>query len=246
MRKTRSIGLVGTLMMAILIVGGCSPVQPGDGAEGVQASRNTIHVAGVGEAKGAPDIASIQLGVNLVDTNLEQVIENGNQAIATITSALVEAGVDANDIRTTNYGIWPEDIYDRSTGEATGERKYHSDVTLEVTIRSIDRMGEFIQTGLDAGVNNIYGIGFSLDERTALETAARAAAIADARARAEELAAGLGKNVGDTLSISEGIAGLQTFGIGAARPQGGGGGAPISPGQSTVTVEVSVVFELLQ
>jgi uncharacterized protein YggE len=186
------------------------------------------------------------MGVSLVDTSIEAVINNADQMIETIGESLVSAGVERTDIRTTNYGIWPEEIYDRLTGENTGEKRYHADLTIEVIIRDIDRMGEFIKTGLDAGVNNIYGIQFGLDDTTALESEARKAAIQDARARAQELASELGMNVGEPLSISEGLA-LTPIGVGeygAFGLGGGGGGAPISPGQTTVTLEVVVVFKL--
>jgi hypothetical protein len=107
-------------------------------------------------------------------------------------------------------------------------------------------MSEFIQVGLDAGVNNIYGVNLRLDETAALESEARSAAIADARSRARELASGLGRGLGEPVSISEGVLSAPGF-VGVARAEGlGGGGAPISPGQSTVTVEVVVVFELTE
>jgi uncharacterized protein YggE len=245
MRKKFIVGL--GFLVSILFISACGSMPALEGDDGIEASHNTIQVVGNGIAQGDPDIASIQLGVNLVDTDLERVIENANQSIEGITQALVGAGVLRQDIQTTNYGIWPEDVYDRMTGEPTGERKYHSDITIDVTIRDIGRMGEFIKVGLDAGVNNIYGINFGLDERAALESEARAEAISNARARAEELALGIGKRVGETLSISEGVIGAPSYGVGAARFEGigGGGGAPISPGQSTVRVEVIVVYELI-
>ncbi len=240
------VGFMLVLVLAVMFLSSCGSSSPVDVLGGVQQPRNTIQVVGVGQAKGTPDIASIQMGINLVDSNLEAVIETGNQSIEMVTDALVAAGIERRDIRTTNYGIWPEDVYDRLTGEQTGERRYHADLTLEVTIRDIERMGEFIQVGLDAGVNNIYGINFGLDERTQLETEARAAAIVEAQMRAEELASGLGLNVGEPLSISEGVLGTPV-GVGfAADGLGGGGGAPISPGQSTVSVQVTVVFELVE
>ncbi|MDF1500879.1 MAG: SIMPL domain-containing protein [Anaerolineales bacterium] len=244
MNTKRILGIVIVLLVSPLTVSACSGVATLSGAD---VASDTIQVVGTGEVKGTPDIASIQMGISFVDADLKRVITNANQSIETITGALVAAGVRSEDIRTTNYGIWPEEIYDRSSGEPTGERKYHADLTLEVTIHQIDRMGEFIQVGLDAGVNNVYGINFGLEERTELESLARSEAIVDARARAEELAAGLGKRVGDAISISEGLAGSRVYDTGPFRFEGmGGGGATISPGQTTVSLEVIVVYELVK
>lgn len=243
-----NVSRVGILVILALagLMHACSPAPAAGGLAGAQTSQGTIQVVGVGEAEGAPDVASIQMGLSLMDSNLEVLIQGANTSIEKITAALVAAGVQASDIRTTNYGIWPEEIYDRLTGESTGERRYHADLTLAVTIRNIDRMGEFIQAGLDAGVNNIYGVSFGLEARSGLEASARAEAIVDARARAEQLASGLGKQVGRALSISEGIAAAPVIqGAAYAEGLGGGAGAPISPGQSSVSVEVIIVYELI-
>lgn len=202
-------------LLAVSVSSACATA-PVANQEGFGVPGNTVQVVGVGEARGTPDIASIQMGVNLVDENLEKVITEANQAVETITEALVNSGVGRNDIQTTNYGIWPEDVYDRMTGEATGERKYHADLTLEVTIQDIACMSEFIQVGLDAGVNNIYGVNLRLDETAALESEARSAAIADARTRARELVSGLGRGLGEPVSISEGVLSAPGF-VGVAR-----------------------------
>jgi uncharacterized protein YggE len=105
--------------------------------------------------------------------------------------------------------------------------------------------------GLDAGANNVFGISFAIEDTAALEAEARSEAIVDVKERAEQIAQGLGMSLGEPISVGEGVAGApgpvysyglkgEAFGLG-----GGGGGAAISPGQTTIVMQVNVIYELL-
>lgn len=171
--KTR---LITVAFVLGLLVTGCA----GAGA----AAKLTITVSGSGEAFASPDIAIIQLRVNLVDENLSAAITQSSAAIEKVQSALAALGVEAKDIQTSSYNIGPEEVFDPESGRPTGELRYHVDSTLSVKARDISKLGEIIQSGLDAGANNIYGISFGLEDTSELETQARQDAIQDAAARA--------------------------------------------------------------
>lgn len=210
----------------------------------------TISVTGYGQASGKPDMATVQLGVTIVNQDLGLAIEEANRTSKTITDALTANGVSEEDVLTSNYNLWREDIYDRETGAPTDEARYHVDINLEVTIKDVDRMGELINVGLEAGVNNIYGISFSLENTASLELEARAEALTDVRNRALTLAQGLNMELGDPLSISENFAGAMgpTYSIGLKGDGGMGGGGqplPISPGKTTVTMQLFATYELI-
>lgn len=87
-----------------------------------------------------------------------------------------------------------------------------------------------------------------------MEAEARSNAIADVLDRAEKLAQGLGMTLGDPISAGEGSAGapgpIYSYGLKGDIGAGGGGvgaGVPstISPGQTTIGVQVTVIYELL-
>jgi hypothetical protein len=126
------------------------------------------------------------------------------------------------------------------------------DINIVITVRDVHRVGDLITLGLDAGATNISGINFTIDDTSALEAEARSIAIADARNRAEKLAEGLGMTLGSPISVGEGTAGAPgpIYGYGLKGDLGGGGvggGAPsvISPGQTTIGMQVTVIYELL-
>jgi uncharacterized protein YggE len=245
-RSLRTLFGLFSLMLTVLVLTACGT----NSAE----VRETISVTGYGEASGSPDLALVQLGVSTANADIGQAIYDANTAIEGITEAVVARGVNSNDIRTANYSVWTEEIYDPETGMPTGETRYHVDIQLAVTVRDVQGVGGLITAGLDAGVTNIYGISFNIDDTAALEAEARDIAMLDAQDRAQKLAEGMGVHLGKPIAIGEGyvagIAPTYTYGLKGDVGIGGGGvaaGYPstVSPGQTTIGMQVTVIFELL-
>jgi len=239
---------MGLVSLAVLaLTAGCivrSEPAPGPAAE--PQAPPTITVTGIGEAIGLPDIAVIQLGVNVVNADVGEAVASANQTIEDVKRAVVRLGVAEQDVQTTNFTVWPEDVYDPQTGLLSGERRYHADSTLQITMRDVSKAGEVIRAGLDSGANNVYGLTFSIDDTTALESEARGEAISDASGRAQQLAEKLGVTLGSPIAVGETLGGGGGIFTGFERAVGGGGGAPVSPGQLTVTVTVNVTYEIVK
>ncbi len=206
---------------------------------------NSISVSGMGEASGAPDVAYVQLGINVINADVGRAVTEANNTMTKVRDAIVAAGVDTKDLQTVSFSVWPEDRYDPQTGQPTGERVYHVENTLRITVRDITQVSVIIEAGLDAGANSVYGLNFGIDDTSALEAEARTEAVADARARAEQLAQALGVTLGDPIVVSETygavpIMTLDKVGL------GGGGGPPIEQGELTVTAQVYITFSISQ
>ena len=98
-------------------------------------------------------------------------------------TALNTLGIAAEDIQTSNYGLWAEQRY---TDEGPqGIAGYHVSNQVSVTIRDINKLSDVLAAVTEAGANGIAGIAFSVDDPAALEAEAREKAVADARTRAE-------------------------------------------------------------
>jgi uncharacterized protein YggE len=240
--KTKSL-IIGAVMVLALLVSACTPTTINQAAP---VPMRTLSVAGSGEANLAPDIASIYIGVHTEKlTAAEAVAENTSQT-QTVIEAIKDFGIDAKDIRTMNFSIWPMDKYDPQSGTPTGEKTYAVDNTVYVTIRKLDTLGDLLDTVIEAGANTVNSVQFDVaDKNEALKTA-RAEAVKDAQAKAQELADASGLSLGE----------IQTIGFSDSTPpifdgKGGGGGAaaeaaavPIQPGQLTFTVIVNVTYEV--
>ncbi len=234
----------GALLLVAMAVTGCAAAA---GAGAANEQQKTISVTGFGEASAAPDVAYVDLGISARGSELGTAVADANSTMTAINQALAEMGVEEKDMQTSNFNVWVEEVYDRE-GQPTGQRIYHVDNTLRVTVRDVEAAGDVIGAALDAGANRVNGLSFGIDDPTALQDEARVDAITDARRRAEQLAEGLGVRVGSPITISESfsspIVSPRLFDA-VAVEQAAGAAPPISGGETTVSMQVYVTFELL-
>jgi uncharacterized protein YggE len=240
--KTKSVLFTALALLAIL-VSACTSIAP---AAGGSVSTPSLSVTGAGTAYLVPDIAYIYLGVHTELPSASEAVTQNNAQTETMIQALTDFGIDAKDIRTTNFSIYPFDKYDPLTGVSTGEKYYSVDNTVYVTIRDLTKLGDLLDTVVSAGANTVNSIQFDVaDKDTALKQA-RADAIADAKEKAEELAAAAGVTIGDIQSIT--FTDSQPYPLYDGRGGGGGGAeaavVPIQPGQLTFTVTVNVTYTI--
>jgi len=245
MNKRVLTALTGLLLMAS--ISGCAAV----GAPTVSAlsqapaatQGRTITVVGGGTASGAPDRATAQLGIETQSTTPDQATRANNDQMTKLIAALKAAGIDEQDIQTTNYSVYTEQRFKPETGEATGEIIYHASASVSVIIRDISQVGMVLDKAVAAGANNISGVSFSVADTTKLEASAREKAVADARARAADLARLFGVEVGDVATISEVVTNSPVPMYDRATGMGGGG-APIQPGQLSISTQLQVTFNV--
>ena len=238
----RSIIGVKAAFFAIVVIGfsGLAAAQDGDG------SARSIVVIGQGEAAGPPDRATINAGVQTLAPTVVESSEETQVIIERIMQALREEGIGDTDIQTADYSIWPEQQVDpRGTGEIT-ITGYRVNNTVRVTVKDIERLGKVLAAVTNAGANAIHGIGFSVEDTAALEERARAAAMADARTRAEALAELAGVKLGNVLRISMSPGGSYPIPMmGGRLEMAQSASVPgISSGQLSIAVQVQVTYEI--
>ena len=235
--------LVAAVALLALLVSACGPTTVNQAA---QPPQRTVSVSGAGTAYLVPDIAYIYVGVHTEKPSASEAVDENNAQTQKMIEALREFGIDAKDIRTTNFSIWPQDKYDPMTGTPTGQKVYVVDNTVYVTIRDLDKLGELLDTVIAAGANTVNSVQFDVANKDEALKQARADAVKDAKEKAEELVDAAGVKLGDVQTIS--------FFDNVAYPvfdgKGGGGGVaaeaavPIQPGQLTFTVTVNVTYEI--
>jgi uncharacterized protein len=197
-----------------------------------------ITVDGTGVVWTDPDQVRLELGYTGVEAEVGTAVTQGDAAVAAIHAALAALGIDPLDVRTTGYAIWREERWDE-TGDPrlVGYRVHHG---LQVLLRDVGLLGPVIAAATDAGANQIGGITFTVADSRALESEARAAAFAAARARAGELADLAGTVLGHVTSVEE-ITRSPLYPTGYAM-DGRGGETSVAPGRYAVEVVVRVTF----
>lgn len=237
--KTKSIFVVAIAVLA-LVVSACAP------AAGGQAAQRSLSVAGAGTAYLVPDIAYIYLGVHTELPSASEAVTANNAQTQQMIEALTGFGIDAKDIRTTNFSIYPFDKYDTLTGTPTGEKYYSVDNTVYLTVRDLDKLGDLLDTVVSAGANTVNSIQFDVADKDAALKTAREDAMKNAAKQAQELAEAAGLQLGEIQTIS--FIDSQPYPVFEGRGGGGGDGAaasvPIQPGQLTFVVTVNVTYEI--
>jgi len=234
---------VSAIVLLALALGACSPTIQAEAAPPVR----TMNVNGTGQVFLSPDIAYIYIGVHSEEATAAEAVAANNTETQKVIEALKAAGVDAKDIRTTNFSIWPNQQYG-TDGQPTGTR-YVVDNSVFVTVRALDELGDLLDSAVEAGANSINSIQFDVADKTEALKKAREEAVKDAKAQAQELADVAGLKLGDMQTISfydsAPVPYLDTFG------KGGGGAVaveaaavPIQPGQLTLTVTVNMSYEI--
>lgn len=215
-----------------------------------QTDRRAITVEGTGTVKLDPDTADISLGVLTQDASLAAAQDQNSAAIQAIMDALTANGIAAKDIATTMYMVYPINEYDEN-GNILGVTSYQVNTTLTVTVRDTSIVGAVLDDAVTAGANQVNSISFYVDNTDAAASQARRQAIENARVKADEMAEAAGVIVVGVFSIDE-VSSPDAIPVdfqmadSQAVGRGGGGPVPVSPGQTSVTVRVQVVYEIDQ
>ena len=253
--KNRQLWIVTATGVAVLLLAGAlafartgfepSAAQAQAVAETASTLPRTITVVGEGTVKIKPDIAKANIGVEVVEPTVKEASSGARDTMRAVLKALKEQGVDEKDIQTSGFSVWTERPYGPE-GPAD-ELLYHVSNQMAVTIRDLETVETVLGSAIAAGANNIYGVTFSLADPSQVESGARKEAVADAQAKAQELAALNDVEVGDVVSVSEVVGGGGGYYAGGIRESAvasgmGGGGGPIAPGELELTLQLQIVY----
>lgn len=252
MKRILSATLVLALVLAIF---GCTREQPttttsvSAGGEvatlagGVVSSQATgIHVSGEGSVTTKPDLVVARLGVDITEATLKNAQAEAIGRMNAVMAALKAEGIAEKDIQTVRYYVSPER---QSTSRETYETVYRVSNIVSVKVRDLSKIGDIIDAVVTAGANQVQSIGFTVEDPTALQKEARKEAMADAKAKAEQLAQLAGVTLGKAFYISEGGGAIPSSSVVREMADGLGGGAtPISGGELEVTVQVQVAYAI--
>jgi hypothetical protein len=146
--------------------------------------------------------------------------------MTSVVAAIRKLGIEEKDIATSAVSLNPVWDYSNS-GAAPRIRGYQLNNIVTVTVRDLDVLGDVLDDGVVAGATSVEGITFDVADRTAAEAKAREAAVADAKAKAETLASGVGVRVTGVASMSESVSTRSGTTVPAAL---GGRGRRVHPG----------------
>jgi len=200
----------------------------------------TLQVTGVGTLSAAPDQALLLLAVQTQADTAAKAASDNAAIMNRVMEALVNAGIGRQSIETASYSLVP--IYEY-TPEQTGPSKvigYVARNAIQVTVTDFSRVGLALDSAVNAGVNEVQGVMFTLSNEaySELEKEALQMALQDADSKAKATASTLGLQLVGPVSIIPGYVFQPVLQKLSEASQ-----TPIQPGALQVTATVQVTYE---
>lgn len=213
------------------------------------AEPNTIAVSGMAEQEVAPDMAYIDVGINVRADDAETARTQEAQIASQIRRALLGLAITDNDLQNTSYYLYQEYKVDRN-GVRTAD-KYVLDSSIKVTVKDLDKLSQVIDNVVEAGATNISNITYALSTQNIIQRQLLARAVENARDKAAVVANAGSRTLGNMLSAD-----INSFDGGTIVAYGAnklrsttnlaedGVATKLSPGKIKLNARVQVVFSL--
>jgi uncharacterized protein YggE len=219
----------------------------------VQERIPSLNASGEGYVMVVPDIAIVTIGVTTRAEAAREALDRNSAQTARVIAAIRTAGIADKDIGTSGFSVFP--VYEERPPRADGEGGiaampkivgYQVSNEVRVTVREIGKSGALLDQVVTAGANQISGIQFDVADPQAAADEALKKAIADAKRKAELMAAAAGVRIVRVLDISGG-GGFPMFAR-AERAFDAAGGAPVPvmPGETRVQANANIIFEIAE
>ena len=219
-----------------------TPAAPGYAIPG---DATLLAVSAQADAKRVPDVATLSAGVVTQAADANAAMRANAEQMAKVMAAIRVAGIAERDIQTSGISVHPQYRYAENQPPAiTG---YQASNTVSLKVRDVARLGRTLDALVASGANQVNGPTFEVDKPDEAYDEARIAALRKAEARAQTYAKAMGLRVRRVVSISEGgglpppmpMMRMQAMDAGMAKAE-----TSVSPGETTLSVNLDVVFEL--
>ena len=235
MRTKLSI-FVPVLVLA-LVLSACGPA--------ASAQPRTLNVSGNGTIYLTPDIAYIYVGVNTDDPDIAKAVSQNNTQTQALVDALKNNGIAAADIQTSNFSVYYNNPSSGKLPDLTTDSYFTVNNTVYITVRDLTKLGSLLNTAVGAGANNINSITFDVADKTTAMAQARQKAMANASTLATELAKTAGVKLGEIQNITySDNSPMSYYGMGGGGASAPNASVPIQPGQTQISVTVSVTYDI--
>ncbi len=242
----RKLLLVTAVSVLLLALSGCTVRSEGESAGIITAGEpdkdiKSITVSAEGKVTVSPDVAYVTVGVTTQDKDMQKAQDRNAEVMSAMTAALKSAGLTDEDIQTTQYNAYP--IYDYSSGKQNIVN-YEVSNLVELTIKEMNRVGEFIDIAVNNGANITNSISFGVLDQQASYDEALKLAVAAAKAKADTLAGSGGIKIAGILQMTENSSGGEVYRYETAAADMQSASTPISSGTLDIRANVTIVYEI--
>jgi uncharacterized protein len=235
----------GVLLLATLLLAGAAMAQTAPVATPMISSDGTmLSVSAQAEARQVPDVATLSTGVMTQASDANAAMRANATQMDKVMAAIKAAGIADRDIRTSGISLNPQYKYvENQSPTITG---YQASNTVDIKVRDLSRLGKVLDALVASGANQVNGPSFEIDQPEPVYDQARRDALEKAQARAQMYAKALGLRVRRIVSIDEGGGyrppmPMPMMAMSRAKAESD---TAVAPGETTLSANLNVVFEL--
>jgi uncharacterized protein len=243
------LGLVVALVAVPVLLVGCGGELEGSSAQsGGKTVANTVTVSGQATVTSPPDEAVVILTVENDGATAPAAMDATSVQTQQVLDRLKSDGIDDSAIQTSSITLYPIRTYDPNTGKEN-LAGYRAQNSIKVTLKDAATVGKVLTAGVETGVSLVSGPEWRLRDDSQAVNEALTKAVANARTKAETLAAAEGVSIGDVVVMSEGsvqvpVVPVYSYDTAGAEEMARVAQTPVSAGNLDVTATVTVTYAL--
>ncbi len=218
---------------------------PAQGQSATEKEPSVLTVTGFGEVRIAPDEATVRLGVTRQRETAQEAQEQVNEVAQGILNAVIQLGVRAEHIQTSDLRLSP--VYTtRRPGSSSEPRvvAYRASNMVSVRLENLSLVGLVIDAAMQVGGNQLQGVHFALRNDLSAREQALKEAVKAASQKAKAISEALDVKIIEVIEVNEGSVFVpvpqQRFEASLAAA------TPVSPGQLTVSASVTIRYRIGQ
>jgi uncharacterized protein len=241
--------LLGVVASAVVLSGTASATSASPQAS-CASSAPHLTVQGSGQGAGTPDVLTAVFGFSTTAGSSAAALSQNNAKVAMALQALAANGEAARDTQTTGLTLAAQYAYPHGVATLTG---YQATQTVSAALHHPSMEGAAIDAVVTATGNaaQIDSLTFSFANPGAIQDKARTAAVHEAVAHAQAMAAAAGRKLGPVCSLTDNaqpanpgpedsVNGL------ASLPAPGTATIPLAPGTQLESDQVTMVYALVR
>ena len=225
---------------------------------------STITVHGSAQEDVLNQLAEFTAGIEVIAPEKNEAINSANEIMDQLLIEIYNFGIDKQDVQTSQVSVYQEDedeyvvesnleselmLVDQT--RTTQKGNWRANISITITMHNEDsnllksQSEELLNILNNGQANYVYGPNFRLDEQNLTEIELITSAVADAKSKAEAIAAANQQKIKKVLEIVEDSVNYQPFYRSElAVSQTSFDGASLEPGSSTLSKTVVVTFQV--
>ena len=169
--------------------------------------KRTIHIKGTGQVTQAPDTVVLSLRLTSNNPEYSATMKIGSQQIELLREAIIEAGFEADDLKTTNFNV--RAVYEDEEVRDGNSKHYRQNFVGFECVHDLKLMFDMSNYKLHSAIDAIakclsepkISIAFAVSDTDALIDKILKAAARDAKRKAKVLCTAAGVKLGNLIRI---------------------------------------------